>query len=399
MRATELEQAQAAFSKQQRERAHLQGFIDRFRAQATKAKQVQSRIKALERMGESLAAYEQSAFQFQFLPLDTRNLRDVLLAILDANLGYGDKVVLQDVKFQLSPGQRIGLLGPNGAGKSTLIKALSGEAPLLQGERATSPHLKLGYFSQHQLDMLREEESPFWHIRQLSPRAMEPDIRRFLGQFDFCGDKVFDPITHFSGGEKARLALALIVWQKPNVLLLDEPTNHLDIDMRQALIFALQEYEGALVVISHDRHLLRATTDELYLVHDGELNLFNGSIDDYPTWWKGVQAAADAKTKVVAPKVKVDRKAERREAAEARAAKANQAKRSKALEQELQTIAARLVEVEAALATEAIYQPEQKTELETLLKERTDLQWQQHQMEETWLTLLAELEENQEECT
>lgn len=386
-RATHLMQQQAAFEKHQRERSHLQGYIDRFRAQATKARQAQSRIKALERMGDMLPAHQSSPFHFQFPDVELAS-KAYLLQLIHADLGYEDKTILHQVEFAITPGERIGLLGPNGAGKSTLIKALSSNETLLKGSRQVSPHLKLGYFSQHQLDILREDQSPFWHIRELTSTAAEPTIRKFLGQFDFCGDRIFETIQYFSGGEKARLALALIVWQKPNLLLLDEPTNHLDIEMRQALILALQEYNGAVVVISHDRHLIRATTDELYLVYNGEVKPFDGTIDDYPAWWKN-------ELKTIAPKSSSNktnnRKDQRREAAQQREAKQEALKNYQKLEQQLNKTHDQLKEIEAQLVQENIYQPEQKQILNQLLKQQATLKTKIQELEITLLSAMESL--------
>lgn len=391
-RAMQLEQQQASFVKHQRERAHLQSFINRFKAQATKATQAQSRIKALERMGEVLPAYEESAFQFSFFTLD-QNPRGALLSLVDTRLGYAEQTILDKVTFNISPGQRIGLLGPNGAGKSTLIKALAGESVVRTGERSISPHLQMGYFSQHQLDILRAEESPFWHFSQLSPKTGEANIRNFLGQFDFKGDQVFESIQFFSGGEKARLALALIVWQKPNVLLLDEPTNHLDIEMRQALIFALQEYEGAVVVISHDRHLLRATTDELYLVYNGSLTEFKGSIDDYPAWWKATQKslAQNIKKEAAQPEKK-SAKHSSKPTVPSQSAKNKTIQHCQNLEQKLAEIHQALALLETKLTHHYFYQLENKIELDDILQQQAALKSAAQEMEESWLEAMALLE-------
>lgn len=282
MRAEKLSQQQSAFEKQQREISHIQSFIDRFKAQATKAKQAQSRIKSLERMEIIAQAHVDSPFGFSFPP--PRKLPNPLLKIEDADIGYGSKVVIKNAGLSISPGDRIGLLGPNGAGKSSLIKVLSGEMQALSGKLQTADALHIGYFAQHQLEQLRLDESPLWHLQQLDKQATEKDLRNFLGGFDFRGDKVNEPIGPFSGGEKARLVLAILVRQNPNLLLLDEPTNHLDLEMRHALSVALQEYEGALVVVSHDRHLLRSVTDQLLLVAGGKVQNFDGDLDDYRLW-------------------------------------------------------------------------------------------------------------------
>ena len=281
-RAERLAQQQIAFEKQQERIAHVQSFIDRFRAKATKAKQAQSRIKELERMEMLVPAHVDSPFDFAFPKPD--RFSDPLLNLSQATLGYTDKPLLQNINLSIHPGSRIGLLGANGAGKSTLLKSLAGALPLLSGERVTGEHLKLGYFTQHQLEALDLDASPALHIQRMSPQAREQEIRDFLGGFNFRGETALAPIRHSSGGEKARLALALIVWQKPNLLLLDEPTNHLDLEMCHALTVALQEFEGAVVVVSHDRHLLRNTVEELMLVSDGRVREFDGDLQDYSNW-------------------------------------------------------------------------------------------------------------------
>jgi ATP-binding cassette subfamily F protein 3 len=353
---------QAAFEKQQRERAHIQSFVDRFKAQATKARQAQSRIKALERMAEISPFHDRAAFQFQFQSLDVPG-RANLLQLIDANLGYNDQAILQGVQLAIAAGERIGLLGPNGAGKSTLIKALSGEALPLAGVRQVSPHLRLGYFSQHQMDILNDEQSPAWHLRELAPTIAEPTLRKFLGQFNFQGDRAFEKITYFSGGEKARLALALMVWQRPNLLLMDEPTNHLDMEMREALIIALQDYEGAVVLISHDRHLLRTCVDDLYLVYEGQVKPFPGSIDDYPVWWKSEQDAKLQRLKPAkAPKAP--------KAFKTNAATPDYAKLCQKLEAELSVKHGHLAHLESRLSDPALYDPSQKESLRLLLAEQ-----------------------------
>ena len=282
-RAQQLALQQATYVKQQRQIAHLQAFIDRFRAKATKAKQAQSRMKALERMERIAAAHADSPFEFVFAPVTIAAQR--LVQLERVTLGYsGRPPVLEGLDWGILNGDRIGLLGPNGAGKSTLLKAIAGELPPLAGERHAAQALSIGYFAQHQVEQLRPDESPLWHLAKVDPAAREQELRDFLGGFDFRGDMVAHPVGRFSGGEKARLTLALLVRQKPNLLLLDEPTNHLDIEMREALAEALQDYDGALVVVAHDRHLLRATTDALWLVADGRVAPFDGDLDDYRDW-------------------------------------------------------------------------------------------------------------------
>ena len=270
MRAEKLALQQSAFIKQQREIEHIQSFITRFKAQATKARQAQSRVKALERMEIISQAHVDSPFNFSFPK--PKKMPNPLLQLEQADIGYGDKVIINQASLSITPGNRIGLLGPNGAGKSSLIKVLAEEMMPLNGKFRTADALNIGYFAQHQLEQLRLDETPLWHLQQLDKRATEKELRNFLGGFDFRGDKVVEIVKPFSGGEKARLVLALLVYENPNLLLLDEPTNHLDLEMRHALSMALQEYEGALVVVSHDRHLLRSVTDQLLLVADGKVS-------------------------------------------------------------------------------------------------------------------------------
>jgi len=282
MRAEKLSQQQSAYLKQQREIAHIQSFVDRFKAQATKARQAQSRIKALERMELIAQAHVDSPFDFSFAK--PQKMPNPLLTLEKADIGYGQTVIIKQAGLSISPGDRIGLLGPNGAGKSSLIKVLAGEMQPLTGKRLEAESLKIGYFAQHQLEQLRLDESPLWHCQQLDKQATEKELRNFLGGFDFRGDKVLEAVKPFSGGEKARLVLALLVYQNPNLLLLDEPTNHLDLEMRHALSVALQDYQGAIVIVSHDRHMLRSVTDQLLLVAGGKAQPFDGDLDDYRQW-------------------------------------------------------------------------------------------------------------------
>lgn len=289
-RAERMAQQQAGYVKQQAQRAHLEDFVRRFRAKATKAKQAQSRLKALERMNVIALAHDDSPFAFN-LPASEKT-SSPLLTVKFADLGYGDTVVLGKVNFSLQPGDRIGLLGPNGAGKSTLIKMLTGEVRQLTGKRLPGEHLNIGYFAQHQLEALDLKASPLMHLQRLSPTMKEQTLRDFLGGFGFAGDEALETVATFSGGEKARLALAILAWQRPNLLLMDEPTNHLDLDMREALAMALQAFEGAVILVSHDRHLLASTVDEFWLVADGKVQPFDGDLDDYALWLK--QRTADA---------------------------------------------------------------------------------------------------------
>ncbi|MBE0486537.1 ABC-F family ATP-binding cassette domain-containing protein, partial [Marinobacter sp.] len=281
-RSERLAQQQSSFERQQARIAEIQRFIDRFKAKATKARQAQSRVKALERMERIAPAHVDSPFSFEFPMAD--KVSNPLLSIRHGTAGHGDAAILKNINVTLLPGSRIGLLGPNGAGKSTFMDALRGTGTLLAGERTCGEHLAIGYFAQHQLESLDLDASPFLHLQRLAPGASEQKVRNFLGGFDFHGDEALSPIRSFSGGEKARVALAVIAWQKPNLLLLDEPTNHLDLEMRQALTMALQNFEGALVVVSHDRHLLRNTVDEFWLVSDGAVQEYEGDLEDYERW-------------------------------------------------------------------------------------------------------------------
>jgi ATP-binding cassette subfamily F protein 3 len=281
--------------KQARERAHLESFINRFKAQASKARQAQSRMKMLAKMEEMAPLHVSAPFSFEFR--EPLRAPDPLLVLDHVDIGYrledgSQKNILSDIRFSLQSGQRYGLLGINGAGKSTLIKTIAGELSPLSGSASFNKGLAIGYFAQHQVEMLRDDESPLWHLLRIAPRTKEQELRGFLGGFNFPGEMALSPITHFSGGEKARLALALIVWQRPNLLLLDEPTNHLDLETREALTVALAQFEGTLVLVSHDRHLLRATTDEFLIVADGKLQPFDGDLEDYRIWMLNAKAVA-----------------------------------------------------------------------------------------------------------
>jgi len=294
-RAAAVVLAAGMIEKQQRERAHLESFISRFKAQASKARQAQSRMKMLAKMEDLAPLHVTAPFQFEFR--EPLRAPDPLLVMEGVDAGYrsaeaADKVVLRGINFSLQSGQRYGLLGINGAGKSTLIKTIAGELAPLSGTANFNKGLVIGYFAQHQVEMLRNDESPLWNLSRIAPRTREQELRGFLGGFNFPGEMALNPITHFSGGEKARLALAMIVWQRPNLLLLDEPTNHLDLETREALTVALAQFEGTLVLVSHDRHLLRATTDQFLIVADGQLQPFDGDMDDYRDWLFKTKLAA-----------------------------------------------------------------------------------------------------------
>jgi ATP-binding cassette subfamily F protein 3 len=393
-RAEKLAQQQASFEKQQERIAHVENYIRRFRAQATKARQAQSRIKELERMEKIAPAHIDSPFTFTFKCNDKMSVP--LVHIARADIGYGTKVVLNKVELSIRAETRVGLLGPNGAGKSSLVKTLAGSLPLLAGDRTNGEHFKLGYFAQHQLEALDINASAALHIQRLAPMAREQEIRDFLGSFDFHGERAFEPITHFSGGEKARLALAIIAWEKPNVLLLDEPTNHLDLEMRHALTMALQEFEGAVIVVSHDRHLLRNTVNEFLLVADGSVSEFDGDLEDYYKWMQQQKTSA-ANTEKDTPAdsendTKVDKKAQRQQSAAQRAQLKPLTNKLKNLESQLEKLQKRLSEIESLLGDSSIYEDKNKAKLQELLAEQGKLQTQLEETEENWLMVSEELE-------
>lgn len=392
-RAEKLAQQQVSFEKQQERIAHIEDFIRRFRAKASKARQAQGRIKALERMEKIAPAHIDSPFSFEFTCAD--KVSTPLVHITRAEIGYGEKTILKKVELTIVPETRIGLLGPNGAGKSSLIKTLAGSLPLLAGDRTNGEHFKLGYFAQHQLEALDLNASAALHIQRLSPQVREQEVRDFLGSFDFHGERAFEPITHFSGGEKARLALAIIAWQKPNVLLLDEPTNHLDLEMRQALTMALQEFEGAIIVVSHDRHLLRNTVDQFILVADGTVQEFDGDLEDYYRWLaqqKQNQSAVEVTAAGADSVAKVDKKNLRQQSAAQRQQLKPLTNKLKSLDTQLEKLQKRLADIEAQLSDSAIYEDANKAKLQTLLTEQAELQPQLAECEENWLMVSEEIE-------
>ncbi|CAI1988574.1 MULTISPECIES: ABC transporter ATP-binding protein [Serratia] len=393
-RATKLAQQQSLYQHQQEKVAHLQSYIDRFRAQATKAKQAQSRIKMLERMELIAPAHVDNPFTFSFRPPES--LPNPLLRMDKVSAGYGDKVILKSIKLNLVPGSRIGLLGRNGAGKSTLIKLLAGTLEPLSGEIGLAKGIKLGYFAQHQLEFLRADESPLQHLSRIAPRVLEQQLRDYLGGFGFQGDKVSEVTERFSGGEKARLVLALIVWQRPNLLLLDEPTNHLDLDMRQALTEALIDFEGALVVVSHDRHLLRSTTDDLYLVHDGQVEPFEGDLDDYQQWLVDLQrqeSQQDTPEKESGGNSAQARKDQKRREAEFRTQTQPLRKQIAKLELQMEKLGAELAAVEEQLADPALYDISRKAELTDCLQKQSQAKSALEETEMTWLDAQEQLEQ------
>ncbi|PRD14080.1 ABC transporter ATP-binding protein [Pantoea coffeiphila] len=391
-RATKLAQQQSMFEHQQQKVAHLQSFIDRFKAKATKAKQAQSRIKMLERMELIAPAHVDNPFTFSFR--EPESLPNPLLKMEKVSAGYGDRKILNSIKLNLVPGSRIGLLGRNGAGKSTLIKLLAGELAPLQGDIGLAKGIKLGYFAQHQLGFLRADESPLQHLARLAPKVLEQQLRDYLGGFGFQGDKVTEETKRFSGGEKARLVLALIVWQRPNLLLLDEPTNHLDLDMRQALTEALIDFEGALVVVSHDRHLLRSTTDDLYLVHDGKVEAFDGDLEDYQQWLSDLQkqVAAESAPKVESANSAQSRKDQKRREAELRTQTQPLRKQIEKLEKLMEKHNLQLADAEAKLSDTAIYEQSRKADLTAALQQQATAKSALEESEMEWLDAQEQLE-------
>ncbi|NYS61153.1 ABC-F family ATP-binding cassette domain-containing protein [Vreelandella salicampi] len=403
-RAEKLALQQAEAAKQQARREEIERFIARFRAQANKAKQAQSRVKMLERMEDIAVAHVDSPFHFSLPAADKTS--HPLLVLDQAQLGYrsdaGDTVQLDHVNATLLPGQRIGLLGPNGAGKSTLIKSLIGELPLLSGKRVPGEHLAIGYFAQHQLEGLDVTTTPFVHVQRLSPTASDQAIRNFLGGFGFKGDDAFSQVATFSGGEKARLALSLVAWQKPNLLLLDEPTNHLDLEMREALTEALASFEGTVILVSHDRHLLRATVDEFWRVADHRVTPFDGDLDDYRAWLKERLEAERRDTRSEKSErqnaqqnddSREARKAARRAAAEMREKLRPLKKQRDQAEKAMEREQAALAKVEEVLADPELYTNDaRKTELTKTLARQADIKARLDDAEAQWLAAEEELE-------
>ena len=396
-RAEKLAQQQASYEKQQKQISHMHSYIDRFRYKASKAKQAQSRIKALEKMEELLPAHVDSQFSFSFRKPDA--LPMPLLTLEKVSAGYDDLLILDKIKLNLVPGSRIGLLGRNGAGKSTLIKLLANELKPFSGKLAINPNAKIGYFAQHQLEFLRLDETPLDHLSRLAPDEKELPLRNFLGSFGFQGDKALEKVGPFSGGEKARLVLALLVWQKPNLLLLDEPTNHLDLEMRHALTVALQAFEGAMVVVSHDRHLLRTTTDDLYLVHDQKVEPFVGDLDDYHKWLSEQQKVEKKPAQVIEKNnfPSVNRKEQKRLEAEFRKKLTPYKKQLSDAEKLMDTLTLQLEEIEKQLADSALYEQSQKARLTELLKEQAEKKEQLEEAEMNWMDAQEAIESMQAE--
>jgi ATP-binding cassette subfamily F protein 3 len=403
--------------KQQRERAHLESFINRFRAQATKARQAQSRMKTLAKMEELAPLHVSAPFSFEFR--DPLKAPDPLLTLEDVDAGYRagggapDKKVVRGINFSLRSGQRYGLLGINGAGKSTLIKTIAGELAPLSGTSTLNKGLVVGYFAQHQLEMLRHDESPLWNLARVAPGVRDQELRSFLGSFNFPGEMAINSIENFSGGEKARLALAMIVWQRPNLLLLDEPTNHLDLDTREALTVALAQFEGTLVLVSHDRHLLRATTDQFLIVADGHLQPFDGDLEDYREWLFRTKLAPETgsvplpeneknkSNQIVIEKpapqpAPVDRREQKRQEAAQRQRASTARKpletRLKRLDEKIAKLTTQKTAIDAQLADLAIYGEEKKDVLKGLIVDQAYVGRELAQLETEWLELQAQLD-------
>lgn len=399
-RAQKLILQQAMFQKQQKQVAHMQSYIDRFRYKASKARQAQSRIKALEKMEKVLPAQLDNPFSFEFR--EPSALPNPILMMDEVSAGYDDNLILEKIRLNLVPGSRIGLLGRNGAGKSTLIKLLSSELKPQGGDLTYSQGVNIGYFAQHQLETLHPEETPLQHMMQIAPNKTEQELRNYLGSFGFHGEKALDKVAPFSGGEKARLVLALVVWQKPNLLLLDEPTNHLDLDMRQALTFALQTFEGAMVIVSHDRYLLRATTDDLYLVHDRQVAPFDGDLSDYYKWLTDQnkadkkEAAQDLPAKSSTNSA-ASKKEQKRKEAEFRKQTAPLRKNLDKFEKKMDKLSATLTETEEKLSDTTLYLAENKAKLNQVIATQAAAKSELEDVELEWMSLHETLEEMEQE--
>ncbi|URM14110.1 ABC transporter ATP-binding protein [Vibrio splendidus] len=399
-RAQKLILQQAMFQKQQKQMSHMQSYIDRFRYKASKARQAQSRIKALEKMEQVLPAQFDNPFSFEFREPDA--LPNPIMMMDEVSAGYDDNLILEKIRLNLVPGSRIGLLGRNGAGKSTLIKLLSGELKQQGGELSYSQGVKMGYFAQHQLETLHPEETPLQHMMQIAPKHTEQQLRDYLGSFGFQGEKALDKVAPFSGGEKARLVLALLVWQKPNLLLLDEPTNHLDLDMRQALTFALQTFEGAMVIVSHDRYLLRATTDDLYLVHDRQVAPFDGDLSDYYKWLTEQQKVERKEAQALAPakdgaNSAAAKKEQKRKEAEFRKLTAPLRKKLTQFEKQMDKLTLSLEEAEQELSDTSLYEAENKAKLNKVLALQARSKSQLEEVEMDWMSTQEELEQMEQD--
>ena len=393
-RAEQLRQQAATYAREQAERAHLQSFIDRFRAKASHAAQAQSRIKRIEKLQETEAVRADRTFRFDFPP--PARLPDNLLRLKELDAGYGDFMVLHGIRFGLDSGDRIGLLGPNGEGKSTLVKTLAGELAPLGGERTAHPDLKVGYFAQHTMEHLDESASPLEHLQRMAPGESVQVLRSYLGGWDFAGDRAFETISGFSGGERARLALALVAWRRPNLLLLDEPTNHLDLDMREALAEALNDYPGAVVLVSHDRSLLGLVCDRFERVCDGTVEPFDGDLDDYARWLRS-RRSEDAGVKAARREQAAAAAAERKQPVAARKVDRGLKKRIGALEAQIEQTAAAQRALEARLADPGTYASTgkagaDKASVAALTRQQQELAATAARLEAEWLALQEQLE-------
>ncbi|QZN91221.1 ATP-binding cassette domain-containing protein [Idiomarina abyssalis] len=393
-RAEHMAQQQSEYEKAQVMRQHLQAYVDRFRYKASKAKQAQSRLKAIEKLPNQAPLRAESGIDFHFLTPE--KLPNPLLTLRDAKAGYGDTTILEKIKLNLVPGTRLGLLGRNGAGKSTLIKLLAGELEPMAGERLVNPGLSIGYFAQHQLETLDLAASALLHLQRIDKQASEQKLRDFLGNFGFSGDQATRSVEPMSGGEKARLALALIIYQRPNLLLLDEPTNHLDLGLRDALVAALQEYEGALIVVSHDRHLLRTTVDEFCLVADGKAETFDGDLEAYHDWLQQ-QAANDKRSEQPVTRQRDDRKQQKRKEAEARQKTKPLRQQIEKAEKSIHTLEQKLADIHEQLSDSSLYEDANKAKLQKLLDQQAQAQKDLQQQESVWMTAEEELAELTEE--
>lgn len=393
-RAEHMAQQQSEYEKAQVMRQHLQAYVDRFRYKASKAKQAQSRLKAIEKLPNQAPLRAESGIDFHFLTPE--KLPNPLLTLRDAKAGYGDTTILEQIKLNLVPGTRLGLLGRNGAGKSTLIKLLAGELEPMAGERLVNPGLSIGYFAQHQLETLDLAASALLHLQRIDKQATEQKLRDFLGNFGFSGDQATRSVEPMSGGEKARLALALIIYQRPNLLLLDEPTNHLDLGLRDALVAALQEYEGALIVVSHDRHLLRTTVDEFCLVADGKAETFDGDLDAYHDWLQQ-QAANDKRSEQPATRQRDDRKQQKRKEAEVRQKTKPLRQQIEKAEKNIHSLELTLADIHEQLSDSTLYDDANKAKLQKLLDQQAQAQKDLQQQENLWMTAEEELAELTEE--
>jgi ATP-binding cassette subfamily F protein 3 len=402
IRAEQLAQQQVLFERQQEEIKHIQSFINRFKAKATKAKQAQSRVKTLEKMELIAQAHVDSPFHFEFHAPE--KVPNPLVSLEDIKIGYGETTILDHVHINLQPGSRIGLLGHNGAGKSTLIKLLADELEVQSGRVERSSELRIGYFAQHQLEQLHPEDTPMEHFQRLDKRATEQSLRNHLGGFGFSGDKVESKIAPFSGGEKARLVFATLVYQKPNLLLLDEPTNHLDLDMRHAISLALQDFEGAMVIVSHDRHLLRSVTDEFYLVANKKVDAFKGDLEDYRNWVSEQkklesQFVSEDPGQVEKPikKTSVNSSQNKKEQKRLEAEKRKQFQPLKnklsKLEKTMDKLTQDKDKIEALLAAPEIYEETNKEKLKDLLQQQVKVSQSLDETEEQWMELSEEIEE------